>query len=138
MYTRQDVSSDLYIKNVRGRLNFWASPSQYWKSIQLLKMFKWCWNDDMISLLVSDFARSVWSVPFISVLGLRVKRCYWIKNLTAILSNLMHLFYLTCNELSTVISLGQLSLDKLIKILPLITKSSQVWLISTPSSISSQ
>ena len=30
-------------------------------------MFKWCWQNFLISLLVSDFRKSVWSVPSISV-----------------------------------------------------------------------
>ena len=39
-------------------------------------MFKWCWQYFLISLLVSDFRKSVWSVPSISVAVL-VQTSFW-------------------------------------------------------------
>ena len=39
---------------------FEPHPPSFWKFIQLLKMFKWCSNDLLISLRVSDFQKSVW------------------------------------------------------------------------------
>ena len=48
-------------------------------------MFKWWWQYFLISLLVSDFRKSMWSVPSISVavLGLRNTSCNW-RNIVSV------------------------------------------------------
>ena len=53
-----------------GGPNFWATPPIFCENAQLLKMYKWCFYDFLISLLVSDleiFAGAVisssWVIP---------------------------------------------------------------------------
>ena len=41
----------------RGRPNFWARPSKFWKNIYFLKINKWCYHDILVSLLVSDLKK---------------------------------------------------------------------------------
>ena len=59
-------------------------------------MFKWCWQYFLISLLVSDFRKSVWSVPSISVAVLGItKRRAFLTNIgkTALIYSIITIYF---------------------------------------------